>query len=185
MKRIFRSYVFATALVLPLAVTGTKMAYAAPVANDSGIEAAGGFFHTQGSDSGQFNADVAYSYYLTPGWEIGLRQALNYEFVDDARDTWRATTTPFLAYNFHFGNVVPFLALAGGIVWNDRNITGTLGPNAGVKFFFSDQTYLGLRYRYEWFFHSIKGLENNADHGQHVGTVGIGFVWGGSGKRTP
>jgi hypothetical protein len=43
-------------------------------------------------------------------------------------------------------------------------------------------TYLGARYRYEWFFHSFRGLENNADHGQHVATIGIGFVWGGSGR---
>ena len=185
MKRFFRSYVFATALALPLAVTGTKMVYAAPVAGDNEIEVSGGFFHAQDSDTGSFNADIAYGYYLTPGWEIGFRQALNYNFVDDGRDAWLATTTPFIIYNFNLGRFVPFLGLAGGVVWNDRDVTGTLGPQAGVKIFLADQTYLGLRYRYEWFFKSFKGVGDSASHGNHVGTIGIGFVWGGSGKRAP
>ncbi len=152
MKRSLRRYMFAAFLVLPLTMVGPKISYGTPVAGDNEIDVAAGFFHTQGSDTGSFNADLSYGYYLTPG------------------------------YNFQFGNIVPFLGLAGGIVWNDRNITGTLGPTAGVKFFLSEQTYLGLRYRYEWFFHSIKGLENNADHGQHVANIGIGFVWGGARK---
>jgi Lipid A 3-O-deacylase (PagL) len=182
MKRTLRNYFFTAALVFSLGVLGANIGYGAPVGGDSEIEVSGGFFHAQGSDSGSFNADVAYGYYLTPGWELGLRQALNYNFVDDGPDSWLATTTPFLVYNFNFGNVVPFLGLQGGIVWNDRDVTGTLGPNAGIKFFFSDQTYLGLRYRYEWFFHSFKSAGNNADHGNHVGTIGIGYVWGGSRK---
>ena len=177
-----RSYAFAAVLIFPLAVFGVKLSYAAPVAGDNEVEAAGSFTHSQGSNTGNFTPDVAYGYYLTPGWEVGLRQALSYNFIDGARDQWRATTTPFLLYNFNFGRFVPFLGLAGGIVWNDQKITGTLGPNAGIKFFLSDQTYLGARYRYEWFFHSFRGLQNNADHGQHVATIGIGFVWGGSGR---
>src|ERR671922_1754539 len=85
-------------------------------------------------------------------------------------------------YNFNLGRFVPFLGLADGVVWNDRDVTGTLGPQAGVKIFLADQTYLGLRYRYEWFFHSVKGVGDAADHGNHVGTIGIGFLWGGSRK---
>jgi hypothetical protein len=182
MKRSLRRFIFAAFLVLPLTMVGTKISYGVPVAGDSEINVAAGFFHTQGSDSGSFNVDLSYGYYLTPGWELGFRQALNYNFIDGAKDQWRATTTPFLFYNFPFGNIVPFGGLAGGIVWNDQKVTGTLGPTAGVKFFLSEQTFLGVSYRYEWFFHSFRGLENNADHGQHVANIGIGYVWGGARK---
>jgi hypothetical protein len=54
-----------------------------PVAGDSEIDVSPGFFHTQDSSTGSFNADVSYGSYLTPGWELGLRQALNYDFIDD------------------------------------------------------------------------------------------------------
>lgn len=162
-----------------------KAAQSAPVDGDNEVEAAAGFFHAQGSDSGSFNVDLQYGRYLTPGWELGIRQALNYNFIDGGHDSWVATTTPFLVYNFHFNDrVIPFLGLAAGLAWNDRDVTGTLGPNAGVKIFLTDQTYLGLRYRYEWFFNSLKRADNNADHGNHVATIGIGFVWGGARKTT-
>src|SRR5439155_12545253 len=125
MKRSLRRFIFAAFLVLPLTMVGTKISYGVPVAGDSEIDVAAGFFHTQGSDSGSFNADLSYGYYLTPGWELGFREALNYNFIDDARDTWRATTTPFLFYKFQFGNIVPFFGFAGRIGWDDRNYSGT------------------------------------------------------------
>ena len=53
-----------------------------------------------------------------------------------------------------------------------------------TKIFLSDQTYLGLRYRYEWYFNRLNRVDNNADHGNHVANIGIGFVWGGSRKST-
>jgi hypothetical protein len=160
-------------------------AYPAPVAGDNEVEVAAGFFHSQGSETGALTADLNYGYYLTPGWEIGLRQALNYTFVDDARDAWFATTTPFLNYNFRLTDVVvPFLGAFFGAVWNDKDVSGTLGPQVGIKFFVGDQTYLGLRYRYEWFFDSLRGAGRNADNGNHVINLGVGFVWGGTRTTT-
>jgi len=70
------------------------------------------------------------------------------------------------------------------LAWNDRDVSGLLSPMGGVKIFLTDQTYLGLRYRYEWFFNSLKRADNNSDDGNHVGTIGIGFVWGGARKTT-
>jgi hypothetical protein len=168
-----------------LAVLVIQPAQAAPVGGDHEVEIAGGFFHAQGSDAGSLNVDLQLGHYLSPGWEIGFRQAVNYNFIDDARDQWIATTTPFLAYNFHFNeHVIPFVSVAAGAAWNDQDATGTLGPGAGLKIFLSDQTFLGLRYRYEWFFSKFKRIDNNADQGNHVGTIGIGFVWGGERKPT-
>jgi hypothetical protein len=163
----------------------SRQAHGAPVASDNEVEVAGGFFHAQGSDSGSFNVDLQLGHYLSPGWEIGFRQAVNYNFIDDGRDSWIATTTPFLLYNFQVSErFVPFVGVAAGAAWNDRDATGTLGPNAGVKIFLSDQTYLALRYRYEWFFNKFERIDNNTDQGNHVGTIGIGFVWGGARKTT-
>jgi hypothetical protein len=178
-------YCFPAFFALLAVMLVTTPAQSAPVGGDNEVEAAAGFFHAQGSDSGSFNVDLQFGRYLTPGWEIGIRQALNYNFIDDGRDSWVATTTPFLVYNFHFNDyVIPFLGVAAGIAYNDNDITGTLGPQAGVKIFLSDQTYLGLRYRYEWFFNKLNRADNNADQGNHVATIGIGFVWGGARKTT-
>jgi hypothetical protein len=166
--------------LLALLLTATP-AQSAPVSGDNEVEASGGFFSPQKSDNGTLNFDVQFGRYLTPGWEVGIRQALNYNFIDDARDAWVLTTTPFLLYNFHFNDrFIPFLGINAGFAYNDSDFTGTLGPNAGVKIFLSDQTYLALRYRYEWYFNSLKRVDNKFDDGNHIGTIGIGFVWGGT-----
>jgi hypothetical protein len=162
-------------------IVNAKPGFARPVANDNGIEISGGFFHARGSDTGALNLDLSYGKYLTPGWEAGLRQAFNVNFIDDARDVWTATTTPFLRYNFPLTeNIVPFAGGFLGLVWNDRDATGTLGPNVGAKFFFNDQTYFTTAYRYEWFFDSIKTASNSRTDANHVLNFGIGFVWGGA-----
>lgn len=182
MRRIL--YSISAALIL-LTVFALNPAYALPLAGDSEALISGGASHTQGSDSGNFNADLSYGYYLSPGWEVGFRQALDYNFVDDGRDAWQATTTPFLLYHFRLGRVlVPYLGIQGGIVWNDRDITGTFGPAAGVKLFVADQTFVNIGYRYNWYFHSFEQARDNRTHGNHVANIGLGYVWGGSGDRT-
>jgi hypothetical protein len=173
------------ALSLGLLLTTATASFALPSDGSSEVLLSGGFFHAQGSDDGNFNADVSYGYYLSPGWEIGLRQGLNYLFRDDNPDAWTATTTPFIFYNFRVTDVlVPYLGIHGGVVWNDRDVTGTIGPNAGLKLFVSPQTFVNIGYRYEWLFNTFHSAVNNRDNGNHVGNIGIGFVWGGSATRT-
>ena len=160
---------------------GDAPVMAASTDGASELQVSAGFFHAQGSDSGSLNADLSYGYYLTPGWQLGIRQALNYNFIDDSRDFWLASTTPFVNYNFRVTDIiVPYLGGFIGLVWNDRDATGTIGPQAGVKFFVHDSTFLNLGYRYEFFFSRIDAIDNNASHGNHVFNVGIGFTWGGA-----
>ena len=183
MKKLRKNKASTMTLVLVLVISWTTLAFGRPRTNDNELEFSGGFFHARGSDTGALNLDLSYGYFLSPGWEAGLRQALNINFIDDARDVWTATTAPFLKYNFPLSdNVVPFAGGFLGLVWNDRDVTGTLGPNVGSKFFFNDQTYLTAAYRYEWFFDSIKTAANSRSQANHVLNFGIGFVWGGAGR---
>jgi len=173
-----------TSVLLLTLVFGSAMVMAAPGAGSNELQVSGGFFHSQGSDSGSLNADLSYGYYFTPGWQLGIRQGLNYNFIDDQRDFWLATTTPFLNYNFRLTDIiVPYLGGFMGLVWNDRDETGTIGPQTGVKFFVHDRAFLNLGYRYEFFFDRIKAIDDNASHGNHVFNIGVGLTWGGA--KTP
>jgi hypothetical protein len=185
MESLRRSLSWTLSVAVLLAIFWIPASYAAPVDGDNEVLLSGGFFHQQDADTGNFNVDLSYGYYLTPGWEIGLRQALNYNFVDDGRDSWIATTAPFIHYNFRLTEVlVPYLGVHGGIAWNDDDVTGLIGPAAGLKLFVADQAFINLGYRYEWFFKSFKGAVNNKSDGNHVGNIGVGFVWGGTGRGT-
>jgi len=184
MKSKFSFYFIAACVISLVVFGGVNLVSALPLAGDSEIQISGGFSHTQGSDTGNFNGDINYGYYLSPGWELGFRQGVNYNFVDDGSDAWQATTTPFLHYNFRITEVlVPYLGMFGGVVWNDRDVTGTIGPSAGLKLFVAEQTFVNIGYRYEWFFKSFEAARDNRTHGNHVANIGLGFVWGGSGDR--
>jgi hypothetical protein len=182
MKRTIGRYLLAVVLGMGLSVLGASPSYAQPSASDLEAEVAGGFFHADGSDTGALNLDASLGYFLTPGWQVGFRQALNYTFIDDGSDTWIATTAPFINYHFRFGNIVPFVGGFLGLAWNDRDETGVIGPQGGVKLFLTPQTYLGLRYRYEWFFRSFERVGRGSDDGNHVFNLGFGFLWGGTRK---
>ena len=173
----------ASALVMVLLLAHGS-ASALPGDGASELQLSGGFFHTQDADTGNLNVDLSYGYYLTPGWQLGLRQALNYNFVDDQRDFWLATTTPFLNYNFRLTNIiVPYLGAFIGLAWNDRDETGIAGPQGGVKLFVHDNVFVNLAYRYEVFFNRIEAIEDNRSRGNHVGNIGVGFTWGGAPSR--
>jgi hypothetical protein len=171
---------FSSTLIIGL-LLGTGFASAAPGDGASELQVSAGFNHTQGSDTGSLNVDLSYGYYLTPGWQLGFRQAINSTFVDNGRDFWLATTTPFINYNFRLTNIiVPYLGGFIGLAWNDRDTTGTVGPQGGVKFFVHDNAFLNLGYRYEIFFSRINTIDNNSSRGNHVANIGVGFPWGGS-----
>jgi hypothetical protein len=176
-------WLFASVLISGLLLIRGS-ASALPGDGASELQVSGGFFHTQDADTGNLNVDLSYGYYLTPGWQLGIRQALNYNFIDDQRDFWLATTTPFVNYNFRLTNIiVPYLGAFIGLAWNDRDETGIAGPQAGVKFFVHDNVFLNLGYRYEVFFNRIEAIEDNRSDGNHVGNIGIGFTWGGAPRR--
>lgn len=175
----------AVATIALLGMAGTGPAHAAQVAGDNAIELSGGFFHANGTDSGTLNLDVSYARFFTPEVEAGLRQTLNYAFVDDREDPWTASTIPYV--NYHIRGLTtedrfqPYIGGFLGAAYNDNDTTFTIGPNVGFKYFVGEQTFIDTRYRYEWFADdlSIGQFEDNRASGNHVVTIGIGYVWGG------
>ena len=185
MKKGLRRQILTTCTAILLSALVAKPAFAGPAANDNELLLNAGFFHGQGSDFSNVNLDLSWGRFLNnPAWQIGLFQGLNWNIIDHAEDPWAATTAPFVRYHFlgisEENRVVPFLGAFLGAVWNDDDITGTLGPEAGLKFFVTDQTFIQTRYRYEWFFDDFESAGNQSDDGNHVIAIGIGYVWGGA-----
>lgn len=144
------------------------------------LELSGGFSHTQGTDVGTVNADVGFGYYIAPRLDLGIRQTLSYNFIDDGDDTWTASTIPFIEYSFLTSNPSfrPFLGAFAGAVYNEDDVTGTVGPSAGIRYYLNDSTAIITRYRYEWFFDDLS-FEDTTDtsDGNHVVTIGFSYSW--------
>ncbi|HSE82938.1 MAG TPA: hypothetical protein VLB01_00150 [Thermodesulfobacteriota bacterium] len=178
-SRRMKRFSFILGLGALLAFVATP-SYSVQSVGSSEIQVSGGFFHAQDSNTSDLSADVSYGYYFFQPLEVGIRQGINYTFINNADNPWLATTTPFIDYYFFADrNFQPFVGGFGGIVWNDDDITGTIGPEGGIKYYVNDTTFLEARYRYEWFFNDFDVIEDEASDGNQVVTVGIGFVWGG------
>jgi outer membrane protein W len=180
-----KKYRIATAIIgfSMLAVGSAGTAYAAQSSGDSTLQLGGGFFHSQGADVGTLNLEAAYGYFTSKNLEFGLLQSVGYSFIEDGEDQWSASTIPFV--NYHFlglsDNDVfqPFIGAFIGASYNEDDITGTLGPQIGFKSFINDSTFITVKYRYEWFFSdlALNTIEDNSSDGNHVVTVGVGFLF--------
>ncbi len=168
------------AISFAAAIAAAPTCYAFQDHGDKEIEFTGGFSHTSGSDVGTVNADVSYGYYVAPRVNIGIRQTVNYSFVDNGSDTWTASTIPFVNYNFETNNPKfrPFVGAFIGAAYNKDDTTGTAGPAFGFKYFLSDNTAVVARYRYEWYFDKLtfEDATDTAD-GNHIVTVGMSYSW--------
>lgn len=159
--------------------------WANPEAGDSELQLGAGFFHAQDSDSGTLTGDASYGYFLSEMVEVGIRQGISAQFIESARDQWNLTTIPFVDVHFTdlFGEnstAVPFVGAFAGAVYNDQDATGTIGPNAGIKFFLTEEAFLVTRYRYEWFFDELDldDVTDESSNGNHVVNIGLGVMWG-------
>ena len=153
---------------------------AVQVKGDSSLMLGGGFFHSQGTDVGLLTLDVGYGYFLSDNWEVGILQTFSYTVIDDDSDFWWASTIPFFNYNFRAKEVFqPFVGAFIGASYNEDDATGTVGPQLGFKSFVNDSTFIMLKYRYEWFFNELDydEIEDNSSEGNHVVTLGVGFVF--------
>lgn len=168
---------------LTLTAVATDRVWAQPVVGDNEVQLAAGFFHSQDSDSGNLNVDLDYGrYVLDNHWELGARAGYQGVYVSKGPDAWNVTVAPFLDYNFHGivddDRLIPFVGGFVGAVFDDHNLSGTVGPELGAKLFLNRQTFAGIRYRYEWFFDDID-VGKDDSNGNHVVTVSLGYVWGG------
>lgn len=126
-------------------------------------------------DTGGIGASAGLSWFLTDGWEVGVRQDFN--FADTgARDTWNGTTRAAVDYNFDLGRFRPFVGASIGYIYGDGvNETGIIGPEAGLKYFVNPTTFIYGQTSYQYLFEDSNDLSDNFDNAVWLHNIGIGF----------
>lgn len=175
---MLKTGILALALVVS---TFTNNVVAQPQTGNSELQLNASLFAPQGSSDLSTSVAASYGMFLSDELEVGVRQGYSGLFPSKQSSFWLASTTPFVDYHFRGlfedDKVLPYVGAFLGAVWNDRDVTGTLGPNAGVKMFVNNSTFVNFNYRYEWFFDKFKNATSDRTDGNHIGQVGIGFLW--------
>ena len=164
-----------------LAFGGTAMAQEQYTADGYGPDAGSWELILGGSgsndkdfDTGSFDLNAELGYYFPPELEAGLRQGIGFIEADDSSSAF--STAVFADYHFDFGAVRPFIGASIGYLYGeDVEETFTAGPEAGVKWYVKDETFIYGRATYEFLFEDTDDADNQFDDGRFTYVVGIGF----------
>jgi hypothetical protein len=148
---------------------------AQPEEGDQELQLSADFVGNHKFKSYATSVEASYGFFVTDELELGARLGYVGNFPRGASSAWAATVLPFIDYHFRGisegDKILPYVGAFGGFYLNDRDEAYAVGPEAGVKFFVYDKTFINTQYRYE-FFDSL-----NTRDAFHEFRVAIGFLF--------
>lgn len=128
-------------------------------------------------DSTLFNVNAQLGYYFTDQLQANLRQSIQFSDFGPGSQLSGGTALGF-DYHFDFGQdqrIVPFVGAAIGYNYGDVNDTFFAGPEAGIKGYVNDTTFIYVNVAYQFFFEDSDDADDAFDDGSFVYGLGIGF----------
>lgn len=115
--------------------------------------------------------------YLTRGWEIALRQGVNYAGVSGT-SSWSGSTRVAIDYNIDFDRFRPFIGIEGGGIYGDNvHDTGIGGAEIGLKYYIKPTAFVYLQTEYQYLFDTSSGVTSNSSNGAYAHSIGIGLLF--------
>lgn len=129
-------------------------------------------------DAGSFQVQASLGYFIVDQLELLVRQGVGYADFN-AGTSVTASTAVALDYHFDLDRFQPFVGVAIGYSYGDADVDETFfgGPEAGVKYFVKDDTFIYGLVQYQFFFDDVDDADENFDDGSFLYGLGIGFTW--------
>ncbi|RJQ82510.1 MAG: hypothetical protein C4519_07850 [Desulfobacteraceae bacterium] len=153
------------------------------LAQEWGPEAGDWEFTIQGSgtsdddlDNNFAGLDASLSYYLSNGFQLGLRQGASWVDPGPGSDRWNGSSRLFMDYNFNLGRLRPFLGISAGYLYGeDTDERWIAGPEAGLKLFVQRKAFLFALGEYNFTFEDSDEIDEVYEDGRFVYALGIGL----------
>ncbi len=127
-------------------------------------------------NAGAFGANLSLGYFFNDVVELSGRQTITY---GDSGPTTSWSGSTRVAVDFHFPvspHLRPFIGANLGFVYGDGvHDTMEAAPEAGLKYFVNNTTFLFGMAEYQFFFDNSDSLDSGFDNGQFVYTIGMGL----------
>lgn len=125
-----------------------------------------------------FTVEGSFDYFFTDNLSGGIRQGLSFIDTAGGDNDWSGATRVALDYNFDMGRWWPYLGGNFGYVYGDLiDDTFVAGPEAGVRYFVNETTFLLGAVEYEFFFDDSDDVDSAFDDGRFIYTLAMGFRW--------
>ncbi len=128
-------------------------------------------------DTSTFSTEAGFGYFYTDKLEGVIRQGVS--IADRPGDnSWKGSTRLALDYHFDLGKYQPYLGGNIGYLYGD-NVKDTFiaGPEAGLKTFVNDTTFVVVSIEYQVLFEDADDADEQIDDGRWVYGLGLGFRW--------
>jgi hypothetical protein len=127
-------------------------------------------------DNHSLGASGSAGQYVTDNILVGLRQSINFADIEGGDDQTNFATRLFGDYVFDLDRWRPFIGASfGGIYGENVNDTFAAGPEAGVKYYADQNTFVYAQAEYQFTFKDADDADEAADDGQYFYGVGVGF----------
>jgi len=158
--------------------------FAVPATAFSAFDAGNYEFTLAGSGSSDKNFDTttasaegALGYFFTPVIEGVIRQGIGFSDTQDDTD-WNGSTRLAVDFNIPLERFVPYLGGSLGYLYGDNVEEQFIaGPEAGLKSFVNDTTFILAAVEYQFLFEDADQADEAFDDGRFVYTLGVGFKW--------
>jgi|SwirhisoilCB3_FD_contig_101_328666_length_608_multi_4_in_0_out_0_1 hypothetical protein len=129
-------------------------------------------------NSGNFNVNIGFGYFILDGLELTGRQSIGYSDPEVGGTSVAWSSSLAIDYHFDLDRFQPFIGAAVGYNYGTGvTDTGIIGPEAGVKYFVNQNTFLFALVQYQFFFRNGSDIGNNFDDGSFLYALGIGFTF--------
>jgi outer membrane protein W len=129
-------------------------------------------------NSGNAAVNLSIGYFIVDQLEITGRQSIGYNDPEVGPTGVAWSSSLAIDYHFDLDRFQPFIGAAVGYNYGTGVAdTGIVGPEAGLKYFVKDDTFLYGLVQYQFFFHNSSDLSDNFDDGSFLYAIGIGFTW--------
>ncbi|HEX8911685.1 MAG TPA: outer membrane beta-barrel protein [Humisphaera sp.] len=154
----------------------------AAVDNPFELTLGGGAAHGPDLNGFSGNVNASIGYYFTDTLEGSVRQTVQYTDIGSTGGggaAWNGSTRLALDLHFPLGDrrrIVPFIGANIGYVYGESvNDTWEAAPEAGVKVYLDDRTFVFVQAEYQFFFDQNSDASSAFSDGSFVYSIGLGF----------
>ena len=168
MKKIIVTLTLATGVAFAFS---PSVLLAQPAPGEWEMTLGGGGNSEKDFDNTSFGLNLGVGYYFSPPFEVSLRQAFNH-----GGDTWNGSTALAADWHFNLDKFRPFVgANLGWIYGKGMDESFAMGPEAGVKYYVLDKTFIYGMVEYLFLANGTRDVKDNFNNGTLRYSLGIGF----------
>lgn len=169
MNRLFKSSLLIAALC-------PAFALAAPSAGDQEFTLSGAGSSDKSFDDTVLSVQGSWGRYLDESSLWGIRQLINARDSEGESVQFDGATRVFYDYHFGTGNMRPFVGASLGAIYGEEvEETFSAGPEAGVKYWVNDTTFIQGMVEYQFLFESASEADDRYDDGAFFYSLGLGY----------